>query len=120
MIVWRGKGILTLFAPGLAALTTFGLLGKLLKIQPYANEFHRGKDTMIIGATIMLLAALYNYLSTIAPGLKDRPNEVVTRQDGSRAVINHAGSFMFIPRKIWTIIFALIGLGLLVASFLQK
>ena len=117
MIVWRGKGILVLLSAGLAALITFGLLGSVLNISPYNIANHTGKDSMRIGATIFLLATLINSLTLLIPFLKDKPDEFVTRPDGSRVRISYTGSFFYIPRKIWSFLFGAIALVLLILSF---
>lgn len=117
MVFWRGKGLLALLVVPIAAFITFGFLGGVLQLSPYANANHRGGETAQIGATIMILSAIFNYLTTIAPVLKDKPDEIVTREDGSRVKYDHTGSFMFIPRKFWTLIYGVIGIGLLVVAF---
>lgn len=118
MIFWKGKGLLVLVSAGLAAFFVFGFLGGILQMQPYANEHHTGNETMIIGATIMGIAAVFNTAMLHIPYLKDREDEVYYYNDGRPPTkISHKGTFMFLPRASWTGVFAIIGAILIFRVF---
>lgn len=120
MIIWRGKGIFSLLSIPLAMLITVGFLGQVLQIEPFSRDYRSQKETLLVGATLFILAAILNTIFLYIPGLKDKLDQIVTKADGSKMRISYRGSLFFIPRKIWSIIFAVLSLGLFIASFFAK
>lgn len=108
MIVWKGKGVTSVFAFLLSALFCVVLLGRTLKVPPFAPG-GGPKDGLLSTGIIFLLAAILNYFSLQVGPLQD-DSQIVTNQSGEKVRLESVGTLFFIPRKFWTYIFAALGL----------
>ena len=107
MIVWRGKGLLVPLA-----LMIGGALANMIYSFLHLNVNKR-TDSIILGCMLGILAAAVSYLLT-KKFVSDQVRYMIDEETGQRIALRDRSSFMFIPNRYWTWIFAM---GFILVSF---
>ena len=109
MIVWRGKGLLVPLA-----LMIGGALANMIYSFLHLNV-NKSTDSIILGCMLGILAAAVNYLLT-KKFVSDQVRYLIDEETGQRIAFRDRSSFMFIPNRYWTWIFAI---GFILVSFVD-
>ena len=112
MIVWRGKGLLVPLA-----LMIGGALANMIYSFLHLNV-NKSTDSIILGCKLGILAAAVNYLLT-KKFVSDQVRYMTDEETGQRIALRDRSSFMFIPNRYWTWIYA-IGFILVSVLFIKK
>ena len=99
MIVWRGKGLLVPLAFILG-----GALTNIIFMALHLNVTNR-TDSIILGCMMGIFSAGINYLLT-KKFVSDQVRYMIDEATGQRIAFRDRSSFMFIPNRYWTWIFA--------------
>ena len=99
MIVWRGKGLLVPLAFILG-----GTLTNIIFMALHLNVTNR-TDSIILGCMMGIFSAAINYLLT-KKFVSDQVRYMIDEETGQRIALRDRSSFMFIPNRYWTWIFA--------------
>ena len=99
MIVWRGKGLLVPLAFILG-----GTLTNIIFMALHLNVSNR-TDSIILGCMMGIFSADINYLLT-KKFVSDQVRYMIDEETGQRIAFRDRSSFMFIPNRYWTWIFA--------------
>lgn len=108
MIVWRGKGLLVPLAFIIGAF-----LANVIYSVLHLN-INEKNDSIIFGCVWGIFAAGINYLLT-KKFISDQVRYMIDEATGQRIAFRDRSSFMFIPNRYWTWIFAI---GFTLVSFL--
>ena len=109
MIFWRGKGLLVPLAFIIGALL-MNFVYSLLHL-----DINKRTDSIIFGCVWGLFSAVVNYLLT-KKYVSDQVRYMIDEETGQRIALRDRSSFMFIPNRYWTWIFAI---GFTLVSFLS-
>ena len=112
MIVWRGKGLLVPLA-----LMIGGALANMIYSFLHLNV-NKSTDSIILGCMLGILVATVNYLLT-KKFVSDQVRYMIDEETGQRIALRDRSSFMFIPNRYWTWIYA-IGFILVSVLFIKK
>ena len=107
MIVWRGKGLL---AP--LAFIIGAFLANVIHSVLHLN-INEKNDSIIFGCVWGIFATGINYLLT-KKFVSDQVRYMIDEATGQRIAFRDRSSFMFIPNRYWTWIFAI---GFILVSF---
>ena len=107
MIVWRGKGLLVPHA-----LMIGGVLANMIYSFLHLNV-NKSTDSIILGCMMGIFSAGINYLLT-KKFVSDQVRYMIDEETGQRIALRDRSSFMFIPNRYWTWIFAI---GFILVSF---
>ena len=99
MIVWRGKGLL---AP--LAFIIGAFLANVIHSVLHLN-MNEKNDSIIFGCVWGIFSASINYLLT-KKFVSDQVRYMIDEATGQRIAFRDRSSFMFIPNRYWTWIFA--------------
>ena len=99
MIVWRGKGLLVPLAFIIGAFL-MNFVYSLLHL-----DINKRTDSIIFGCIWGLFSAVVNYLLT-KKYVSDQVRYMIDEATGQRIAFRDRSSFMFIPNRYWTWIFA--------------
>ena len=79
---------------------------------------NKSTDSIILGCMLGILAAAVNYLLT-KNFVSDQVRYMIDEETGQRIALRDRSSFMFIPNRYWTWIYA-IGFILVSVLFIKK
>ena len=99
MIVWRGKGLLVPLAFIIGAF-----LANVIYSVLHLN-INEKNDSIIFGCVWGIFSAGINYLLT-KKFVSDQVRYMIDEATGQRIAFRDRSSFMFIPNRYWTWIFA--------------
>ncbi len=110
MIIWRGHGFLVVL---ILLLSTFIVEFIYNVFMPDAGMLVR----QLAGAFMCFLAAIGVFVYTrLSPRQKTR--KYVDSETGDFIVSTSKDSLFFIPVRFWTVIYAVLGIAMLIACFL--
>ena len=112
MIVWRGKGLLVPLAFIIGAF-----LANVIYSVLHLN-INEKNDSIIFGCVWGIFATGINYLLT-KKFVSDQVRYMIDEATGQRIAFRDRSSFMFIPNRYWTWIYA-IGFILVSVLFTKK